>query len=45
MLYMPYIMKDMLHIMKNAKLCIITAGRQDNVMTHGCNVILRLWRI
>ena len=38
-------MKDMLHIMKNTKLCIIMAGRPDNVMARGRNVILRLWRI
>lgn len=38
-------MKGMLHIMKNTKLCIVAAGRQDNMMTHGRNVILRLWRI
>lgn len=42
---MPHIMKGILHIMKNTKLCIITAGRPDNVMAHGRNVILRLWRI
>lgn len=32
---MPHIMKGMLHIMKNTKLCIITAVRPDNVMAHG----------
>lgn len=42
---MSHIMKGMLHIMKNTKLCIITAVRPDNVMTHGRNVILRLWQI